>query len=208
MRQFEGISYSHLCDEDLLKLIIMEKAGTFSSQKLLKEKDLKDLIFDTTPEELVSIGGIGKARSEQLLAIQEMVKRLLNAAANSITRIKTPHDAYDLIRPDIIGLKKEVFIVVIMNTKGVVISKKVISVGTFNSSLVHPREVLKPAIKHSGNTIIIAHNHPSQDTAPSCEDIAITKRLVEAATLIGITLVDHIIATDSAFLSFKEENLI
>lgn len=208
MRKLDEINYDMLGDEDLLKLIIMEKSGTFSSQKLLKEKDLKDLIFDTTPEEIASIGGIGKARAEQLLAIQEMVKRLLNAEANVVKRIKTPQDAYDLIRPDIIGLKKEVFIVIILNTKGEVISKKVISVGTLNSSLVHPREVLRPAIKHSGNTIIIAHNHPSQDTAPSNEDLLITKRLSEAATLIGITLVDHIIATDSKYLSFKEENLI
>lgn len=208
MKQLKGMNYNQLGDEDLLKLIIMERSGTFSSQKLLKEKGLKNLIFDTTPEEIASICGIGKVRAEQLLAIQEMVRRLLNADSNAVTRIKSPQDVYDLIRPDVIGLKKEVFMVIILNTKGVVISKKVISIGTLNSSLVHPREVLNPAIKHSGNSIIIAHNHPSQDTTPSKEDMAITKRLVDAAMLIGITLVDHIIATDSTFLSFKEENLI
>ena len=95
-----------------------------------------------------------------------------------------------------------------MNTKHVVIHKEVISVGSLNASIVHPREVFKTAIKKSACAIICVHNHPSGDPSPSKEDIAITKRLVDAGKIIGISVLDHIIIGGDLYHSLREEGSV
>jgi DNA repair protein RadC len=105
-------------------------------------------------------------------------------------------------------LDKEYFKVVMLNVKNRVISVENISIGSLNSSIVHPREVFKPAIKRSSAAVILVHNHPSGDTTPSREDIEITRRLVEAGKILGIEVLDHIIFGNSDYLSFKEKGLL
>ena len=105
-------------------------------------------------------------------------------------------------------LKKEVFKGILLNTKNHVLKSTNISIGSLNSSIVHPREAFSDAMKCGISSIIFAHNHPSGDTEPSKEDIEITKRLVEAGEILGIKVLDHIIIGDGRFLSLKERGWI
>ena len=103
---------------------------------------------------------------------------------------------------------KEIFKVVLLNTKNEIITDVDISMGTLNSSLVHPREVFREAIRRSSNKIILLHNHPSGNAEPSNEDKNITNRLKQCGELIGIEVIDHIIIGDGSYFSFKENMLI
>lgn len=105
-------------------------------------------------------------------------------------------------------LKQECFKIIMLDTKNKVIKVEEITRGTLNSSLVHPREVFVKAIKQHAAAIILAHNHPSGDTEPSAEDKSITRRLVEAGELIGISVLDHIIIGRGTYMSFKQEKLL
>lgn len=105
-------------------------------------------------------------------------------------------------------LDKEHFSVVMVDSKNKILGVNLISMGTLNQSLVHPREVFRPAVMASANAIFLCHNHPSGDTTPSPEDTSITKRLAEAGDLLGIKVLDHIILGDNTYLSFREKGLI
>ena len=102
----------------------------------------------------------------------------------------------------------EHFMVLYLDRKGGLIVQENVSVGGLHSSIVHPREVFKTAVKRSAASIILAHNHPSGDPAPSQEDIDVTKRLVSAGEIMGIPIIDHIVVGDGIYRSFKESNLI
>ena len=95
-----------------------------------------------------------------------------------------------------------------MDSRNREIKREIISVGSLNANLVHPREVFEPAVRNLAAQVILAHNHPSGDPEPSEDDLEITKRLVEAGKILGIEIVDHIIMTKSRYFSFKERNLI
>ena len=105
-------------------------------------------------------------------------------------------------------LDREHFRVLILNTKNHILKNCLVSIGSLNSSLVHPREVFKQAIKSSGAAVILIHNHPSGDPYPSNEDIEITKRLHEAGKIVGIEVLDHIIIGDGSFVSLKERSVL
>jgi DNA repair protein RadC len=109
---------------------------------------------------------------------------------------------------DIRDNKKEHFVVFYLDSRNKEIAREVISVGTLSDSLVHPREVFEPAIKHSTAQIILAHNHPSGDPAPSPEDIEITHRIVEAGKILGIEVLDHVIVTKDSFMSLKGKGVM
>jgi DNA repair protein RadC len=105
-------------------------------------------------------------------------------------------------------LKKETFVVVLLNSANRIVGEKAISEGSLNASIVHPREVFKVAIDRLAASIVLAHNHPSGNTQPSKEDMAITEQLVEAGKLIGIPVHDHLIVAGDRYTSFAEENPI
>lgn len=107
-------------------------------------------------------------------------------------KITSAKDVYDYLYP-MKDLQQEYFIVLLLNTKNVILKKEVVAIGTLNGALIHPREIFKSAIKESANSIIVVHNHPSGDPTPSPEDSAITKRLVECGELLGILVLDHVI---------------
>lgn len=165
-------------------------------------------LTDSTIEELQAIKGIGLAKASQIIAAVELGKRIALTTNVNNYRIKGPDDVSNLLMEDMRYLKKEAFNILLLNTKHEVIAIENISIGSLNASIVHPREVFNRAIKRSSSAIILAHNHPSGDPKPSAEDISITKRLVEAGTIIGISVLDHIIIGDGIYLSLKEENLM
>ena len=119
---------------------------------------------------------------------------------------KSPEEAYKAITTitNVQEEAQEVFGILILNTKNKIVAVHEISRGTLNSSLLHPREVFKPAVLHNAAAIICFHNHPSGDKTPSEMDINITNRLVKAGDILGIEILDHIIVTDNGYASLKE----
>lgn len=151
--------------------------------------------------------GFTNLQVTKILAVNELAKRMTTLDIEEKNKITSPQDVSELLMEEMRYLKKEYFKIVLLNTKNRIIDIVNISVGSLNSSIVHPREVFIEAIKRSCASLILVHNHPSGETQPSKEDIEITKRLVEAGQLIGIKILDHIIIGDGKYLSFKEENL-
>lgn len=122
--------------------------------------------------------------------------------------IKGPEDVYRLLFPALKGETREHFVALYLSSRHHVIAQETISVGSLNASIVHPREVFRPAITHAAAALILAHNHPSGDATPSEEDRAITKRLHEVGSLLGIELLDHIILANGDYVSMRERKLI
>lgn len=122
--------------------------------------------------------------------------------------IKSPEDSYQLLRQFLENKDREHFIVVALDIKNQPVSINVCHIGSLNSSIVHPREVMKSAILSNAGSILVAHNHPSGITEPSREDIEVTERLIEAGKIIGINVIDHIIVGDGTFTSLKSEGYI
>jgi DNA repair protein RadC len=155
-------------------------------------------------EDLLKEKGLGKAKALQVIAALEFGRRI---SSEKKTEILTPEDVWKL-GGDIRTSKKEHFAAFYLDTQNKLIERQIISIGTLNASLVHPREVFEPAVAMHAASIIITHNHPSGDLEPSPEDLAVTKRLTEAGKILGIEIIDHIIVTTAGFMSFKAQNLI
>ena len=123
-------------------------------------------------------------------------------------QILSPNGAYQMIKEQLEGLDREQFIIACLNTKNEPTNITVVSVGSINKAIVHPREVFKTAILSNAASIMAFHNHPSGDTTPSDQDIQLTHRLVEAGELLGIKLLDHLIIGDGSFTSLKEKGYL
>lgn len=142
-----------------------------------------------------------RSESAEMYTITSVVRR---RQRKSPPALKSPNDVYVLMRDRMKGFDKEHFYAAMLNTKNQLIALELISIGSLNASIVHPREVLKPAILASAATIILIHNHPTGDTAPSREDVEFTQRFAKCGELIGIELLDHIIIGDGSYHSLKE----
>lgn len=158
-------------------------------------------------EELKTVKGIGDCKAAQIQAAIELGKRI-STNRDEKTKVDSPKILVDLLMEKMRYLQKEHFKIAILDTKNQIISIERISIGNLNASIVHPREVFNIAIRRSANAIILVHNHPSGDPTPSKEDINITNRLIEAGSIIGIKVLDHIIIGDNRYVSFKEKKLI
>jgi len=158
-----------------------------------------------TLKELVNLPGIGPVKACEIIASFELSKRLLQGKKAEI--YLTSKDVWEELK-DISDNKKEHFVIFFLDARNQEIKREIISVGSLNANLVHPREVFEPAVRNLAAQIILAHNHPSGDPEPSEDDLEITKRLVESGKILGIDIVDHIIVTKSDFTSFKEKQFI
>lgn len=174
------------------------------SNKILK-KFKKEELPNITFNQLKNYTGLGPAKACEIVACFELGKRLLKDKKTKI--YLKPQDIWNELK-DIRDHKKEHFVIFYLDSRNQEIKREIISVGTLNASLVHPREVFEPAIMHSSAQIIIAHNHPTGEAQPSQEDVIMTTRLVEAGKILGIEIIDHIIVTKNTHYSFKEKNLI
>ena len=157
-------------------------------------------------EELLQVRGMGPARAAQILAAAELGRRLW-PDTDSASLVRGPETIFDLTR-DIRATNREHFVGFYLNSRNQVLRREIISIGSLNASIVHPREVYQPAIAVSAASLIIAHNHPSGDPTPSEEDLAITRRLIEAGRILGIEMLDHVVVARDAYTSFKERKLL
>lgn len=165
-------------------------------------------LADCTVEELNQIKGIGTTKATQIIAAVELGKRLSMSRQGSKLNIKSPLDIANIFMEEMRYYKKEYFNTILLNTKNEIISTENISIGSLNSSLVHPREVFVSAIRKSASSMILIHNHPSGNPKPSNEDIKITKRLIEVGKIVGIEVLDHIVIGDGRYISLKEIAMI
>ena len=200
-----------LTDAELLAILIRTGTKQFNAIQLgiaiIEKADNIRYLQNITIEELESINGIGKTKAVQIKAALELGNRIASYKPAKY-KIKNPWDIYKYYMESLRYQYKEIFKVVLLNTKNEIITDVDISMGTLNSSLVHPREVFREAIIRSSNKIILLHNHPSGNAEPSKEDKSVTNRLKECGELIGIEVIDHIIIGDGIYFSFKENMLI
>ncbi len=198
---------SALSDGELLGLLFgignREKTAVELAGEVISEAGGLHGLYDVSVHELVKVNGIGEAKACIIMAAVELGRRIGQVRNPGRPVISSPADVDRLLRGRIANLDRENFVVVLLNTKNEVIESPLVSVGTLSSALVHPREVFKPAIRASAASVILAHNHPSGNIEPSREDREVTRRLVEAAEILGIEVLDHVIVGDG-FYSMKE----
>lgn len=193
----------------LLRTGIKEKSVLHLANDILT-MDESGILFlqECTPEELSGIKGMGQAKACQLLAAVELGKRIATAPRKKKDVVASPADIAQLLMEEMRYHRKEHFLVLMMNAKGGIIETCEVAVGDLCSAVIHPREVFQRAIKRSAAAVVFAHNHPSGDPSPSEEDIETTHRLVEAADILGIHVLDHIIIGDGIYISLKSKELM
>lgn len=183
------------------------KSALELGREILTHFTLKEL-EDASINEFKGIKGMGSAKVAQIKASLELGRRLLQSEKDEglqAPSFRNSHDVYEYYRPRLFGLKKERFIVAMLDSKNKLFKDMKVSDGTLTSSLVHPREVFRYAIKEAAASVLFIHNHPSGDPTPSNDDIAITNRLVDTGRIVGINVLDHVIITDNMYISLKEK---
>ncbi len=159
-------------------------------------------------EEIQEVSGIGPAKVARLRAAAEIGKRLQSPqqkAGRPIT-VRRGREVFDYMKSHAGGLDREHFWILTLNARHQITGLELISVGSLDASIVHPREIFKNCIKKSAKAIILVHNHPSGDPSPSDDDVDVTKRLVDAGRLLGIYVLDHVIVAETAYVSMRESS--
>lgn len=196
-----------LSDAELLAVILQkgtkEENVIDMSNRLISKYGL-DKLSDLSLNELQEIKGIGPAKAMQIKALFEFSKRHSKAVkTKEIVTIEKPEDVYNYFVDELKDKKKEHFYALLLDSKNKIIKKDLVSVGTLDSSLVHPREVFKEAIKNSAAGIILVHNHPSGDPEPSENDVEITQKIAKAGNLLNIKILDHVIIAEKGWNNIK-----
>jgi len=155
--------------------------------------------------QLKNFPGMGAVKACEIVACFELGRRFLKGKKAAI--FLKPEDVWNELK-DIRKSKKEHFAVLYLDSGNQEVKRDIISIGTLNYNVVHPREVFEPAIRNLAASVIVAHNHPSGKLDPSSEDLALNKRLVEAGKILGIEVLDHVIVSSGEFLSFREKGLM
>lgn len=196
-----------LSNEELLAILLRtgyqdQSVIELSKRVLYHLHGLEDL-KNMTVQELLMIKGIKLAKATTLIAAIELGRRLSRTVHLEKYRIHSPDDIFNLLSSEIAHLEQEHFMVLYLNTKSEVIHREMIFKGTVNQTLIHPREIFKQAVKLSSAAVIFCHNHPTGDSTPSNADLEATDKMVEAARIMGIDLIDHIIIGKGEFYSIK-----
>jgi DNA repair protein RadC len=202
----------YLSDEELLQVLLGTGVKGCSVVQLSRrvlaclEENVTRFREDSPAflDALVSIRGMGSAKAAAVAAFLELSSRLLDGNR------RTVRDAGDVIPliSSLSGKKQEYFIRITLNGGNRLISKSVVTIGLLDQALVHPREVFAEAIRERAAKVIVAHNHPAGDNSPSKEDVKVTENLAQAASILGIEFLDHIIITETGYFSFREEGFL
>src|SRR3989338_7107276 len=199
-------------DYEIVELLLTLGTPRKDCKQMAKDaiKEFRGLrgVLDASLEELQEIKGIGPANAFGVKLFQNVSERYSREQIPEKVTLDSSETVAKFLQKSIGRQKKENFVMLSLDTRNNLVKISDISVGTLNASIVHPREVFKEAVQASAAQIIIAHNHPSGNSEPSPEDVALTRRLEEAAKIFGIELLDHIIVTQDKFSSLKEQGLI
>ena len=220
-RKWIALESRHVADDVLLAILLRSGTRGVSvvelAKKLVKEYGSLSAIAQVSVDELAAPKriGMGRVKAQVLKAALELGRRLYQEASPKHDRVRTPADAARVLRGEAMTLDKEVFWVLMLDSKNNLKGKPIeITTGLLNASLVHPREVFREAIKLNVAAVVVVHNHPSGDPSPSAEDVRITKQLVEAGKVIGIKVLDHVILGKpqgddaSSVLSLRETGIV
>lgn len=203
------VAISELSDAALLTCLISNQAtNEHQGKELLMKRQGMLSLSECGYRELIRIFKLSPLQAARLAAAFELSRRLAVCPIEKELKINEPSVIYNHFEPQLAHLKKEVFMVLLLNSANHLIHAHRISEGILNSALVHPREVFREAILEAAASIILLHNHPSGEVKPSLEDESITKRLVEVGRLMNIPVLDHIIIGRKCYLSFREEGLL
>ena len=203
-----------LSDAHLLGILIgsgdrtAKKNAVDLSRDLLNKFNDFNKIDQASITELCQVKGIGFAKAAQIKAALEVGKRMSSQSSGKKKKMETSQCFVEHYKPFMKNLKKEIVKLVLLNPKLFVIKDLTISEGSLNASIMHPREVMIPAIRESAASFVVIHNHPSGDPSPSQQDMEITHRLNKTGQIIGIKMVDHIIIGDNEYFSFSDEGLL
>lgn len=201
-----------LTDAELLALVIESGTGGITAldlaKRLLVEHESLSELASKGVAELARMKGIGPARGARFLAALEVGRRIDSGKKKARVKVNSPEDVVGYILPSVRGLKKEVFKAILLDSGNKIIRDVTVSQGTLNASIVHPREVFKPAVDYLAAGVILVHNHPSGEAAPSVEDRKVTTQFLKASEVMGIPVLDHIILAGNAYFSFAKEGLL
>jgi len=192
--------------QDLLAIVL--NTGTKSegilemTARIIREYGEKSIMSETDANRLSIELNIPITKASQIVACGEIGRRLYEKNDSGFVVIRTAKDAYEYLK-DMHNLPKEHLRGLYLNSHNRIIHDEVISIGTINTNIVHPREVFRPAIEYSATAIVLAHNHPSNVATPSEQDIEITHQLITAGKIIGINILDHVIITKSTYTSIN-----
>lgn len=170
------------------------------TSRITKEYGERNILSQKNPAALATDLDIPLGKAMQIVAVGELGRRVYLRNESGATLIRTAEDVFNYVA-DMRTLTKEHLRGIYLNTHYKVIHSEMISIGTVDASIIHPREVFKPALEYSAAAVILVHNHPSGELTPSEADVAITKQLVEAGKMLGVGLIDHVIVTKDAYKS-------
>ncbi len=200
---------SALRDAELLALVIGSGCAAHSAlrtgRRLARRHALGELA-EWPLQRWKQVRGLGEARAAALIAAFELGRRAFERPGD-LAAIRGPEDVVAQVR-DLRRARREHFVVLLLNARNEMSRREVVSIGSLNASIVHPREVFTPAVTHGAASLILVHNHPSGDPEPSEEDLQITRRLVQAGELMGIQVLDHVVVAARGLVSFKSRGLL
>ncbi|MDO9541073.1 MAG: DNA repair protein RadC [Kiritimatiellia bacterium] len=200
----------NLSDAELLAILIRTgragKSALDIARETLKKYPLSKLLA-VTKDELTGIKGLKGTKAITIKAAFELGRRAVGSFNDALPILDSVKDAVAQLA-DLRGKQKEYFMALYLNARKQLVYKETISIGTLTQTLVHPREVFEPAIRHLASSIVLAHNHPSKNTEVSEEDVKLTEKLIQAGAILDIEVLDHIIITDDSYISFKEKGLL
>ena len=196
-----------LTDSELFAILLRtgnkEENVIQMSNRLINEHGLNEL-FDCSLKELQQIKGIGPTKAMQILTIAEISKRRIQSLTQP-KKISCAEDVFNHFHQKLKDKKEEHFYILMLNTQNNIIAEQLISKGILDASIIHPREVFRPAIRNACSKIILIHNHPSGDPTPSPDDIEINKKLKETGEELGIKILDSIIIGNETFWNWKND---
>jgi DNA repair protein RadC len=198
-----------LSEAELLAIILRSGTGVMSAVELarilLQKAGSLERLDQASIRDLTEFPGIGPAKAVEIKAALDLGKRVLRSPLAAGTRLTCSRDVVEAMKSKLAGQKREQFLLLALNTKNEILRDMTISIGNLSQSLVHPREVFREAIREAAACVMLVHNHPSGDPAPSRDDELITTRLCRAGELLGIKVLDHVIIGRDAYYSFADE---
>lgn len=201
-----------LKDAELLAILFRSGTKKLNSirlaEQVLTQFETLQRMSRASVEELCQVKGIGLVKAIEIKAALELGKRVVNHKQRRYVRIQRAEDIVEYLMPELRACETERFICVQLNTKNFVLKWEVISQGGLDGTTAMPRDVFRQALRDGAHGVIVAHNHPSGDPEPSPADLEITRRLAQAADLLGIRFLDHVIIGDGVYVSLKERGII
>jgi DNA repair protein RadC len=210
--RLEASGAEALGDAELLALLLRTghrgADALVAAARLLVARGGLQGVARSSSRELSAVPGVGPVKVAALLACFELGRRVAGRRLRAGTPIRGPEDVYRHYHPTLRHVGQERFFAVLLDGRHRVLGHEIVSLGTLTASLVHPREVFRPALRACAAAVILVHNHPSGDPTPSPEDREVTLRLAQAGEILGVRVVDHVVVAERGFRSLRDDGVL